>query len=385
MSQYDVAIIGCGVQGASAALHLAERGARTVVLEQGAPACGPTGRSSAVVRGYYVNEFLAKAARDSLELFKSFSDWTHGGEARFSQCGALYLHPADDGPRLQSSVARLNAIGTKTEVLDREQLGADFPRYDLDGIGWAVWEQNAGYADPSGTTTGMINRAVQLGAGLLQATKVTGIDHTTSPLRLTTADGRTMTADKILLAAGPWSSSILAMVGATLPLWAERHLIATYKWGNAEPVPFVWASVPDGIYVKPEVHAQYLVGTLWEEPHADPESFATQLSEDERTRITAALVNRLPDLSGSLAFSGYSDLYDVSPDWQPVIGQVAENVFIVAGTSGHGFKWAPAMGGHVADLVLGADVDPELAQFDPARFSHGEVIEAGYGDAKILG
>jgi glycine/D-amino acid oxidase-like deaminating enzyme len=60
-------------------------------------------------------------------------------------------------------------------------------------------------------------------------------------------------------------------------------------------------------------------------------------------------------------------------------------VFVDAGTSGHGFKLAPALGRHLADLVTGAEVDPGLEQFHPRRFSEQLALQAGYGDARILG
>lgn len=384
-SGYDVAIIGCGVHGASVAMHLAERGVRTVVLEKGTPASGPTGRSSAVLRGYYVNEFLAQATRESMELFQNFTEWTHGGQARYVKCGGMFLHAEQDGPRLHDSVQRLNAIGTTTEVLDRARLSSEFPMFDLDGISWGVWEENAGHADPAGTTTGMIDRAVELGAELRRYSEITKIRREGSYTVLDIAGGDTIEAGKVLLAAGPWSSSLLALLGVELPLWAERHMIATYGWGNAEQVPFVWASVPDGIYFKPEQHAQYLVGTLWQEPKVDPDSFDEELSAQEQLRITLATVGRLPNLAESEAFSGYCGLYDVSPDWQPALGEVDDGIFIIAGTSGHGFKWAPVLGGHIARLITGTGVDPGLAQFHPSRFASGELVEAGYGNAKILG
>jgi glycine/D-amino acid oxidase-like deaminating enzyme len=75
----------------------------------------------------------------------------------------------------------------------------------------------------------------------------------------------------------------------------------------------------------------------------------------------------------------------VSPDWQPVIGEIADGVFVDAGTSGHGFKLAPALGRHVADLVCGKPVDPALAQFHPSRFDDGGMLEAGFGSVRILG
>ena len=97
------------------------------------------------------------------------------------------------------------------------------------------------------------------------------------------------------------------------------------------------------------------------------------------------MLRRVPALERAEARGGWASLYDVSPDWQPVIGEVATGVFVDAGTSGHGFKLAPALGRHVADLVQGADVDPGLEQFHPRRFAEHHELGAGYGDARILG
>jgi sarcosine oxidase subunit beta len=381
---YDVAIIGAGVHGASVAFHLAERGVHAVVLEQSTPASGPTGRSSAVVRGYYVNEFLARCTRESIEFFREFSEVTHGGEAGYVHCGALFLHADEDGPKLHEAAARLNAIGTTTEVLDRDQLASSFPRFDLDGIAWGGWEEDAGHADPTGTTYGLLNRAIQLGVELRRNTRVTGLATSGTGATITTVDGIVQAA-KVVSCAGPWTAPLLSTIEVDLPLWAERHIIATYGWGRAAELPFVWASIPDGIYFKPERHAQYLVGTLWEEPHVDPDDFDQELAPQEQVRITAATVERVPDLGESEARSGYAALYDVAPDWQPIVGEVDTNVFVVAGTAGHGFKWAPAMGRHVAALVTEGKADPGLEQFRADRFTRGESLDAGYGAAKILG
>jgi sarcosine oxidase subunit beta len=68
-----------------------------------------------------------------------------------------------------------------------------------------------------------------------------------------------------------------------------------------------------------------------------------------------------------------------------VIGEVAPGIFVDAGTSGHGFKLAPALGGHVAALVAGDEVDPGILDFHPSRFEEGRTLSAGYGDARILG
>lgn len=385
MTGYEVAIIGAGVHGAAAAFHLASRGVRTVVLDRGAPASGPTGRSSAVCRAYYTNDFLARVAREAIEMFADFESLTDGRDAGFRRTGGLFLHAEGDGPTLALAAERLNAIGTKTEVLDRDQLAGRFPQFDLDGLGWGSWEVDAGYADPAGTTHGLLGRATDLGTELRSGTAVSTLEPEANGLRLTLADGSSLHADRVLLAAGPWTVPLAQQVGATLPLTVERHIVATFAWGAAEPVPFVFADVPGAFYVKPEGAGQYFVGPLHESPTVDPDDFAEEVSDAEAINLAECAMRRLPAVAESEARGGWASLYDVSPDWQPVIGEIADGVYVDAGTSGHGFKLAPALGRHIADLVTGARTDPGLDQFHPRRFTSGQVLTGGYGAARILG
>ena len=128
------------------------------------------------------------------------------------------------------------------------------------------------------------------------------------------------------------------------------------------------------------------MGPVHPAPQADPDDFDPEIREDEVRALAAAVVRRVPQLSASEFHGGWASLYDVSPDWQPMIGRVAPNVFVDAGTSGHGFKLAPALGKHVADLMMeSSDTDPALADFDPFRFERGSALAAGYRDARILG
>jgi glycine/D-amino acid oxidase-like deaminating enzyme len=67
-------------------------------------------------------------------------------------------------------------------------------------------------------------------------------------------------------------------------------------------------------------------------------------------------------------------LYDVTPDQQPILGQVRDRVWVAAGFSGRGFMQAPAIGRIVAESVLGAGSDPALAVFGVDRFAEGRLV-----------
>jgi len=382
MDAYDVAVIGAGVHGASAAFHLAGRGVRTVVIEKTSPAGGPTGRSSAICRAYYTNAFLASVARDSIAMLGDFERHT-GRASGFHRSGLLVLHAAEDEATVREVVPRLNTQGIETDLLEPDQVKAEWPAFDLEGLAVAAFEHDAGHADPVLTTQGLFERARELGAEALLGRQATAIERDGAGWVVRTGDTSTA-AERVLIAAGPWSRALGAMVGADLPLTVERHIVATFAWSDDVRAP-AHGDLPNGYYFRPEGDELFLVGPLHPEPTVDPDAFDERVGSDEASRLGARVVKRIPALQHATSRGGWASLYDVSPDWQPVIGEIAPGVFVDAGTSGHGFKLAPSLGRHVADLVTGADVDPGLVQFDPARFQGAGALEAGYGEARILG
>jgi glycine/D-amino acid oxidase-like deaminating enzyme len=384
MSTYAVGIVGAGVHGAAAAYHLATRGVPTVVVERTTPAGGPTGLSSGICRAYYTNDFLARVARDAIEMFERFEQVV-GADAGHRRTGLYMLHPAEDELAVRASVARLNEIGVETDLLEPDALRARLPGFDLTGVAIGAFERHAGYADPHATTEALMRAATDRGAELRVHTRVTRIEPSDSGggVLVTDRDER-LDCERILLAAGPWTRPLAAGIGVDLPLTVERHAVATFRWGSAEPVPG-FADVPTGFYLRPEGDDLFLLGSLTPAPQVDPDDFRTTIAPDEVEHLARLLVARVPGLETAEVQGGWASLYDVSPDWQPVIGEIAPGIVVDAGTSGHGFKLAPALGAYVADLLMGEPADPGLEAFSPARIRSGHDLDAGFGEVRILG
>ncbi len=238
---------------------------------------------------------------------------------------------------------------------------------------------------PHAVTDGLFRRAVERGATPRLGTTVVRLDASDAGVTVTSDDGSTVSCGRVLIAAGPWTRPLAAQVGADLPLTVERHVVATFRWAGAEPAA-AHGDLVGGYYFRPEGEDLYLVGPVHPAPQVDPDAFDREIREDEVRVLAEAVVRRVPHLAASEFHGGWASLYDVSPDWQPMIGRIAPNVYVDAGTSGHGFKLAPALGEHVAAMVLEApDIDPALAEFDPFRFERGTALAAGYRDARILG
>ena len=282
--------------------------------------------------------------------------------------------------------AGLRRIGIEVDVFDRSQLAGRFPRFDLGGIAAGAWEADGGYADPASTTIGLLERAVELGVEpRMRAGDVRIEARPGGGAVVITEDGRRTECARLLIAAGPWSASLASQVGVDLPLTVERHLVAAIAWGRVEPVSFGFADLPGGYYCRPEGEHLMIMGSLHSAARADPYHFSQEVTDDESLHLVQPLVRRIPSLADAEPRRGWASLYDVSPDWQPVIGEIADGIVVDAGTSGHGFKLAPALGKHVADLVAGDPVDPGLEQFHPSRFDAGRPLAAGYRSARILG
>jgi sarcosine oxidase, subunit beta len=386
MGTVEVAIVGGGIHGVSAGYHLAKQGVRARLFESGGPASGPTGRSSAVCRAFYTNPFLAATARESMEIFRSFREVSGGRASGFRQTGALFLHGPEDGASVRDAAAILAALGTEVELLDENELRRQYPDVDPTGIRVAAWEAGAGYADPVLTTQALLERAVEMGLDARLHCPVTELrSRPGGGAVIVDTRGSQTECARLLISAGPWTRPLARQLGADVPLSVERHYVATFGWNQVRPVPFVLVDVPAGYYMKPEGAELFLAGSLTPEDRADPDHFSASITRDEMARMAACVTARVPRLAAADSRGGWASLYDVSPDWQPVIGEIAEGVFVDAGTSGHGFKLAPALGRHIATLVAGGPVDAGLAQFHPRRFESHAELSAGFGAARIIG
>ena len=382
----EVAIIGAGIHGASVAFHLARQGVRSTVFEQLAPAGGPTGRSSAICRAYYTNRYLARIARSSLEMFRAFGDLTGGAECGFRQTGMVYLHPETDAAALRDAAGYMNSIGTRIDILAPMDVRREFPLFDLEGVGIVGWEPDAGYADPVATTAGLLARAIELGAKQRLYARVVDLEpRPGGGAMLTLEGGETAECERLLIAAGPWTRDLATGVGADLPLTVERHYVATIRWSQAHEMRYAHADIVGGYYCKPEGEELYCLGPLTPEPAADPDAPVRGIDIEESEALAKLATSRIPRLKEAESTGGWASLYDVSPDWMPVIGEIAPGVFVDAGTSGHGFKLGPALGSDVAAMLIGGEVDEGIREFAPGRFPAGHLLAAGYGSARILG
>jgi glycine/D-amino acid oxidase-like deaminating enzyme len=366
----EVAVVGGGVMGASIAYHLAAAGIDDVVLyERNALAAGPTGRSTALIRLHYSQPLLVRMAAHGLALYSSFRDAV-GFASGFTRTGLLIGAPEDERGQLEHNLAVVRGEGAESELLSAEDVEQLEPRLRSDGLLFA-FEPRAGYCDPYLVTAGFAEGARRAGVSIREHTAVDSLEA--------------LDAGIVVVAAGPWSPPLLRQAGYELPTRVAPAEVGRYRlpaeFGSPPPAFADFSAAQ--LYFVPRENGIIEVGGL------DPEHAEHPIDPDEcpegATRETLAgylrgLVARLRGAERGHWRGSWTAVYDVTPDWHPAIGYVADGVIVAAGFSGHGFKLAPAVGVTVAELVRdGRASTYDVGLLDPCRFERDQLVTTTYG------
>lgn len=379
----DVVVIGGGINGTSTAYHLSLRGLRRVVLvEKDHIASGPTGLSSGVVRQHYSHEVLAAMARDSIKFWETIGE-SIGGDAGFVQCGVIFFAPAHSEDAIKQAVAMHNRIGIRERLLTAQELRAMEPMLYADDIGFGAYEPDGGYADPALAANSFASAALAKGVDIRRKTRVTGINVDGRGVSGVVTDKGTIETRHVVNVAGPWGGAIAAMAGARIPVRASRHPVVMLHrppaWSHETPV---WADLVNGWYFKPDGKTGMMVGSLHDIADAvDADAYARVPTADEVAAYSEAIVKRFPIMEEGTVHGGWAGLYDVTPDWQPVIDRVPgiDGFYCAVGFSGHGFKIGPSIGQALTEIIVdGRCTTYDLGIFRYDRFGEHRSSRGAY-------
>ena len=369
--------------GAAIAYHLTERGCTNVVLlERKSLAAEGTGNTGGIVRQHYSQDVIIKAAVRSVRFFEEFEERTGRGDA-FMQTGWIKLGSEEMRPAMERNVPRHRELGVESRMLSMEELREAIPGINTDGVGAAVIEPRSGHADPFAVTHGLTDVAKDRGVEIREGVTATGIQVTGGSVTAVETDAGTIATSTVVNAAGPWGARVASWVGVDVPIEITREQHACLACDDQRLMPRLPVSDNlDRIYWRREKPDLLLVGDGYpkESEYVDPDSFNAHEDAEYREMIAFRLHLRLPEFAQQARFvRGLASLYDVTPDWHPVLGRVpeVEGFVLCVGHSGHGFKLAPAFGEVIAEEVLDGrattiDIDPlRLGRFAEGRLLHG--------------
>ncbi|SED09558.1 FAD-dependent oxidoreductase [Streptomyces sp. TLI_105] len=347
---YDVIVVGAGVVGSATAAALARHGARVALV---APMDGrqdhATAWSGGLVRSFEADPYLRGLALRSHHLAWGPAALAPGPYG-FMTTGSLVLCGDADLEQAEKGVAELNGAGVPAELLGPDVLGARFPGLSVDGVTAAVWEPQAGYADPPRTARVYRDRALAHGARLLPA-RVRELDAPPGAdrVRVLLEPGGPVEAFAVVLAAGGGTGEIAGhrLSGAD----AGRTKSIRYGFFH-HPATAGLPTVVDmvsGVWGRPQLTGEaaggYMAGRPVDEWDVPPGGLAT-LTDEHVAYIRQGAAARWPWLADpATRFLGGRqgvDLY--TPHSRPHLGRERPDsrIVLATGWSGAGFKTAPA-------------------------------------------
>ena len=364
-----VAVIGVGTMGSQAMWRLAARGAEVIGFDRFAPGHdrSAAGGETRVFRTAQTDDpRYVPVVRHADALWRQLQQET-GRELR-RLTGSLFIGPADHH-EMGNVLRSMAEHDIDHEVVDAESIATRFPQLRVDDGDIAVFDRQAGFVRPELTVLTAARRAEELGARIHRYTPVREMVPTSSGVEIRT-DAGTERVDVAVVTVGPWVNDLLPdlpwnvdvrrLISAWFPISAGRSGPALPPFIRTAPEHFYGIPSPDGVSVKLGLSRGF------HRPAGDPNQL-NRTVEPQELEIFGDLIGRylpglLPDpIRTSVFMEGYTD------DNHPLIGPLpgAENVVLLAGFSGRGFKMSPAWGDIAADLVLDGRTDQPIDFLSP--------------------
>jgi glycine/D-amino acid oxidase-like deaminating enzyme len=394
VEKFDVVVIGGGVVGTSVAFHLSMLGAKKVLLlERETIGSGTTAQSSGILRTHYSVRENVELAKRSWDVFNDFAAYLGDEEASCGLVRCGYLISAAAGDKLEplrASLAGQEGQGIRLEYLSAAQASELLPIASFDDAALIGFEPDAGFADAYLVATSFARGARRRGATiregvaakrlLFDGARVTGVSTSAGDVACST----------VVSTQNIWTPELGAWVGHPMPVVPERHAVLALA---CESAPYTFAmpvfkdlASPGMLYCRSYGGKQMLVSEgLVGERLAAAETEQGDVPLEYVAEVGEQVAARFPAYEAAGLASSWTGVYDVTPDWNPVLGRLpgVSGLVVGFGFSGHGFKLSPTVGRVLAQEALDLPTDVSLAPYSIERFAKGNLLVGKYGSGAV--
>jgi len=355
---FDIIIVGAGIMGASTARELSRRGRRVLLIDQFAP---PHDRGSShgetrVIReAYFEDPAYVPMVQRAYELWGELEKST--GQSLLQITGGLMIGP-EDGAVFRGARQSAEEHGLRHELLSATQVQQRFPALRMPGRCSAVYEPRAGMLFAERSHQAMLTDARGCGTEFRWNATVTRWEANDSSARVF-VDGDAYEATQLVLAGGAWLRQLDESLSGVLSV--ERQVLHWFDSGESRgicaPGTFpvhVWEYEPDRyFYALPDAGSGVKAALHHQGQSTTAEDVAREVTDEEKNDMRALIREYLPALDRAPHHSAVC-LYTNTPDGHFIVDRhpVHANVLLLSPCSGHGFKFAPAIGEMAADLCM---------------------------------
>ncbi|MCB1812687.1 MAG: FAD-binding oxidoreductase [Candidatus Competibacteraceae bacterium] len=368
MATTDIIIIGGGLHGCSAALHLALANCSVRVIEQSYVGRHASGVNAGGVRrlGRDLAEIPLSAA--SMEIWHGIEDLVHD-DCGFAVSAQIKVAETEaELEQLRQRAAQVQALGfTHEEIIDQAELRHWVPAIAPHCIGGLI-ARGDGHANPYRTTLAFKRRAEQLGVQFHENTTVSGLQRVGESWQVETNAGA-FSAPVLINCAGAWGARIAAWLGESIPLQPTALMLMVTERLQHFLDPVLGAAGRALSFKQVENGTVIIGGGYRGRAYPDTQSTTLdcrQLANNARTAFTL-----FPHMRNVRIVRAWAGIEGMLPDGIPVLGPAlqAPNVFHAFGFCGHGFQLGPASGRVIAELVTRGQTNIPLEAFRSDRFS----------------
>lgn len=377
MTGPHVIVVGGGTIGLAAAWALAQRGARVTVLERFSHVHdrgSHSGYTRIIRESYHEGAGYVPLVRRADALWRALEG--RAGEPLLVRTGMFECGPPGD-PGYAATLAACREAEVEHEIMDAAAARRRLPFVVPDG--WSgVLTPSAGYLRVGPCLDALRREAMSFGAAFRYGARARELALGDRP-RVLLDDGEVLPADRVLVTAGAYLPALLPgflpgrltvlrrVLAWTRPDPAEvARLAGLPVWGVFAPEGFFYGfpharEGVEGFKLACHVPVEGEVGV-------DPETVDRAVHPADLTPLAAFLERYLPAARGDFVHAAVC-LYTCTPSWDFVIDHVPgdSRAWVAGGFSGHGFKFAPAIGELLAAAIVSGEVPAALRPFARSR------------------
>jgi glycine/D-amino acid oxidase-like deaminating enzyme len=385
-SKPHIAVIGAGAFGGWTALHLLERGARITLVDAWGPgnSRSSSGGETRVMRGTYGPDqpYTEMAAR----ALKLWAKYERKWKRQFlHRCGVLWMASSRDDAFERGSIKMLRTSKIRYQQLSTPAMKKRWPHVNFEGIEWGIFEPECGYLDARASCASVLGEFVKAGGRYHQAAVLDGVLEAAVPdglpvqqsrisnqesLRL--SDGSQLTADVFVFACGPWLGKLFPKtIGDLVRATKQDVFFFGTPPGDTrfhDPNCPVWADHRGKFYygIPGSDRRGFKIADDTRGPDFDPTSGERVINAETLKDVREYIAFRFPALKDAPLVETRVCQYEQAPDSHFIIDRHPENenVWLVGGGSGHGFKHGPAVGEMLSQLVLDDREVPAVWRLD---------------------
>jgi sarcosine oxidase len=362
---YDVVVIGAGVFGAWTAHRLRRSGRSVALLDAygAANSRASSGAESRILRiGYGPDHLYTRWAGCAKELWLELFDRA-GQPELFQNTGVLWTPPPGDATAAHT-LATFEKCGITFQLLPPAELAARYPQFQFSSERMGIFEPGSGVLLARRALRAVVEEAVENGVDYFREAALVPEGGT-----VRTNSGQTLHAGSFVYACGPWLPKIFPelLQGRIRPTRQEVFFFGTppgdRRFTSPDMPAWIDFSDPRGAYALPDLENRGLkIAFDRHGPAFDPDAgdrAAVGLDE-----VRAFLAERFPELAGAPLLESRVCQYENTSNGDFLIDRhpEIENVWLVGGGSGHGFKHGPMVGEYVTARLEGsADVEPRFS------------------------